>query len=181
MTQIAKLLLMAMIIMVSCRSNTGNKAKPFSAARMSGTADSGSLTKQEADNYIIDNSVSQENGPVYMYCEKMPEFPGGEKEFVDYMRKNVKYPQGAVSDKIQGRVVIKFIIRETGKIGDIQLVKSIRKDLDDECVRVIRGMPGWKPGSIKEKPVSVSYSFPVRFLLTKTENLNGIYILPSTK
>ena len=53
------------------------------------------------------------------------------------------------------------------------------EDMDKECLRVMSTMPNWKPGMISGKPVAVSYSVPVRFLLQPGENLNGIYILPS--
>jgi TonB family protein len=110
----------------------------------------------------------------------MPEFPGGDTAFTEYVKLNVKYPRLAVSDKIEGRVVIKFIVRVNGKIEDVEIIRRIRPDMDNECIRVISGMPEWKPGMINEKPVSVSYNITIRFLLKKSENLSGIYILPAT-
>jgi len=181
MKQAAKILCLILIFIVSCKSKNDNKIKLASVVKKTEISDSGAVSKKEADNYLLDNTANQDNGPVYMYCEKMPEFTGGEKAFFDYVRKNVKYPPLAVSDKIEGRVVIKFIVKATGEIEDVQLIRSIRKDMDNECIKVISGMPKWKPGMINEKPVSVSFSVPVRFLLNSTENLNGIYILPSKK
>ena len=177
----SKILCLILIFLVSCKPGNENRIKTVSVVKKSEISDSASVLKKEADNYLLDNTANQDNGPVYMYCEKMPEFPGGEKSFFDYIRKNVNYPKLAVSDKIEGRVVIKFIVRATGETGDVQLIRSIRKDMDNECIRVINGMPKWKPGMINDKPVSVSYSVPVRFLLNSAENLNGIYILPSKK
>ena len=131
------------------------------------------------DNFIIDNTSGQDRGPVYMYCEKMPEFPGGEEAFNDYLRTNIHYPEVAVSGKIEGRVVMKFIIREDGEKSDIQVMRRVRTEMDEECIKAIKNMPLWKPGTISGKPVSVSYSVTIRFLLTASEHLNGIYILPS--
>jgi periplasmic protein TonB len=170
-----------MIVIISCKNKNDNKIKPITGINKTDIANVEIITKKEPDNYILDNTSNQNNGPVYMYCEKMPEFIGGETAFIEYVKNNVKYPQQAVSDKIEGRVVIKFIVRETGEIGDIQLLRSIRTDLNNECIRVISIMPKWKPGMINGNPVSVSYSIPIRFLLNSTENLNGIYILPTKK
>src|SRR5664280_3910555 len=78
--------------------------------------------------------------------------------------------------QIEGRVVVKFIVRSTGEIGDVKVLRSIREDLDKECLRVMSTMPNWKPGMISGNPVAVSYSIHVRFLLQPGENLNGIYI-----
>jgi TonB family protein len=177
----SKILYLVLILMISCRTRDENKNKTIQIVKKTGISDSTTIQKKETDNYLLDNTANQDNGPVYMYCEKMPEFPGGELAFFMYVRKNVTYPKSAISDKKEGRVVIKFIVRVTGEISDVQLIRSIRKDMDNECIRVISGMPKWKPGMINDKPVSVSYSVPVRFLLDRTENLNGIYILPSKK
>lgn len=178
MKRAAIILHLLLIIIISCNTGNEKKVKPVSNKEKTNIADTGIISKKESDNFLIDNTSNQDNGPVYMYCEKMPEFPGGEAAFFDYVMKNVKYPAGAVSDKIEGRVVVKFIIRSDGEPGDVKIFRSIRSDLDSECLRVISRMPKWKPGMINEKPVSVSYSIPVRFLLKKSEILNGIFILP---
>ena len=95
------------------------------------------------------------------------------------MRNHIIYPKQAVNDKIEGRVVVKFIINSKGEASDVQIIRKQRSDMNDECIRVVKGMPVWKPGTLDGKSVSVSYNVTVRFLLTKSENLNGIYILPS--
>jgi bla regulator protein blaR1 len=179
MKQLGKILCLIMIVTISCKNRNDTIIKPISGVKKAEFADTGRITKKKPDNYILDNTSNQDKGPVYMYCEKMPEFIGGETAFFEYVKNNVKYPRQAVSDKIEGRVVIKFIVRATGEISDVQLIRPIRTDLNNECLKVISSMPKWKPGMIDGNPVSVSYSVPVRFLLNSTENLNGIYILPA--
>jgi len=132
----------------------------------------------DTDNYLIDDTENQDKVPVYMYCEKMPVFPGGEDAFTSFVRKNVKYPPNAIKDKIEGRVIVKFIIRETGKHSDLKIIRSVMSDLDNECFRVLNGMPDWTPGMINGKPVAVSYSISIRFVLNDNGNLDGFYILP---
>jgi TonB family protein len=179
MKQIAIILFLVLTVPIGCKNKNDSKIKSSAPGQKTNIADTGTIKKNAQDNYLIDYTSNQDNGPVYMYCEKMPEFPGGETAFNDYIKNNVKYPQVAISDKKEGRVVIKFIVRASGEISDVQLIRGIRSDMDDECLRVVRVMPKWKPGMINNKPVAVSFSIPVRFLLKKTENLNGIYILPA--
>lgn len=163
---------------VSCRNSENRIKQPLEYTK-SEVIDTGSARVGHADNYILDNTSGQNNGEVYMFCEKMPEFPGGEEAFNNYLRKNITYPRSAVADKTEGRVVVRFIIASTGEMCDLKVLRSVRDDMDNECLRVFGNMPGWKPGTIDGKPVFVSYSVTVRFLLEKSENLNGIYILPS--
>jgi TonB family protein len=171
-------LIVIIFILVSCNSGNGPRVLNSSENKRTEQTDSSNLNKDEPDNYLIDNTVSQDKGEVYMYCEVMPEFPGGDKAFSEYIRKKIKYPRISVLKKTEGRVVMKFIIGSTGKIDEVKVLRSISKELDDECIRVFSNLPDWKPGTINKKPVAVSYSIPVRFVLTKSENLNGIYILP---
>jgi TonB family protein len=178
MKQPALIFYFILIFIISCKS-PANKKSAIPDSNKTGTTDTNFAQQKKQDNFILDNTSSQENGPVYMYCENMPEFPGGEKAFIEYMRNNITYPKAAVDIKFEGRVVIKFIINSKGEVTDVQIIRKQRPDMNDECIRVAKGMPLWKPGMLYGKPVSVSYNVTVRFLLTNSENLNGIYILPS--
>jgi TonB family protein len=180
MKQIINLFAISLLVVMSCKNKNYNTIKPTSVTN-SRTDSTAHISKPVADNFIIDSTANQSNGPVYMFCETMPEFPGGKNAFNEYLRKRIVYPPKAVTDKIEGRVVVKFIIRSTGQVGDVKVLRSIREDLDKACFRVMSTMPDWKPGMISGKPVSVSYSVPVRFLLKPGESLNGIYILPPKK
>ena len=178
MKQIAFVFYFILIFIISCKSPDNKKSSIPNSQKT--VAFDTSLEKQKnPDNFIIDNTSSQDKGPVYMYCENMPEFRGGEEAFIYYMRNHIIYPKQAVNDKIEGRVVVKFIINSKGEASDVQIIRKQRSDMNDECIRVVKGMPVWKPGTLDGKSVSVSYNVTVRFLLTKSENLNGIYILPS--
>ena len=170
-------LFLFLIVVFSCKNVSTNKKPADIGTSVNDTAS----VVGESDNYILDETSSQDNGPVYMYCEKMPEFPGGEKAFYDYMKTSIVYPVAAVSDKKEGRVVLKFIITEKGQKSNIKIIRSIRPDIDNECINAINAMPAWEPGLINGKPVSVSFNITIRFLLENTGNLNGIFILPSKK
>ena len=179
MKRVNKILLLLLLLTISCRNKNDYKGKTTFDDKKIDFADTSRIGKKGPDNYLIDYTSKQDSGPVYMYCESMPEFPGGETAFIDYLKRKIKYPQPAVSDKKEGRVVVKFIVRANGEIRDVQIIRTVRPDMDRECMRVISEMPEWKPGMISNKPVAVSYNIPIRFLLKKSENLNGIFILPS--
>lgn len=102
---------------------------------------------------------------VFDVVEKMPSFPGGMKALFDYLDKNIKYPAKAVKNKIQGRVIVQFIVDEKGNLSDIKVVKSVETSLDAEAVRVVKSMPRWNPGMQNGKAVKVRYTLPVTFRL----------------
>jgi TonB family protein len=181
MIQKIKLFALLLLLVISCKNKNYNTMNQSSVNNKVSRDSVAQVRTPVPDNFIIDSAANQANGPVYMFCETMPEFPGGKSAFNEYVRKRIKYPPKAVSDKIEGRVVVKFIVWSTGKIGDVIVLRRIREDLDKECLRVMSTLPDWKPGMIAGKTVSVSYSVPVRFLLQPGENLNGIYILPPDK
>ena len=105
-----------------------------------------------------------ENG-VYQIVEEMPQYPGGEAAMMDYVAKNVVYPQEAQEKGISGRVFVGFIVEKDGSIGEVELLRGIGGGCDEEAIRVIKGMPKWKPGKQEGKPVRVSYQMPINFKL----------------
>jgi len=84
-----------------------------------------------------------------------------------YVSMNLKYPQEAMNAGKEGRVVIRFVVSADGKVNDPHVVRSVDKQLDDEALRVISSLPDFIPGKIDGKPVSVWYTMPVSFRLSK--------------
>lgn len=110
------------------------------------------------------NMKPDKNG-VYQICEQMPEFPGGVEALMDFVAKNVVYPQKAMDKEISGRVYVSFVIEKDGSVNEVKVMKGIGGGCDDEAVRVIKAMPKWKPGKQDGKPVRVSYMMPITFKL----------------
>ena len=100
-----------------------------------------------------------------MVVEDAPEFPGGINALLEYLKKNIKYPDICRDNNIQGRVIVSFVVNKDGKIVDPEVVKGVNPSLDKEALRVISTMPNWKPGYQRGKPVRVKYSVPVNFRL----------------
>lgn len=106
-----------------------------------------------------------ENSEVLRTVEQLPEFPGGIVEFMKWLSKNLKYPPYAQAQKIQGKVVVSFIVNKDGTISSPKVEKSCEPTLDREALRVIRMMPKWKPGILDEKPCRTMIAVPVNFQL----------------
>lgn len=94
-----------------------------------------------------------------------PEFPGGEDELMRYLMSHLKYPQEAVRNNISGRVTLGFVVNKNGEIDDIKVLRSVGYGCDEEAVRVVKSMPGWKPAMNNGKPVSVYFNLPITFEL----------------
>jgi periplasmic protein TonB len=97
--------------------------------------------------------------------EIMPQFPGGEKELINFISKNVKYPFGARLNDIQGEVVVSFIVNKAGVVEKVKIKKSVHPKLDKEALKVVHKMPKWTPGFRDGEPVDVIYFLPIRFTL----------------
>jgi TonB family protein len=122
---------------------------------------------------------SNKKGDVYTVVEKMPEFPGGQDAMISFIGNNLKYPEVAKKDGIQGKVHVSFIIDEKGTVRDAKIEKSASPTLDKEALRVINSMPAWKPGIEKGKVVKVAFTLPINFVLdnqlSKGPDKNGVY------
>lgn len=103
---------------------------------------------------------------VFTLVEEMPEFSGGQSEMVKFIQTNLVYPKKGQKKGWEGKVFLKFIIDETGKVVDPKVLKSTgHQILDDEALRVISLMPNWKPGKQNGKEVRVYYNLPINFTL----------------
>ena len=102
---------------------------------------------------------------IFQIVEEMPAFPGGEAKLMEYVGKNIKYPQIARETGIQGRVFIGFVVEPDGSVSNVKLLRGIGGGCDEEAMRVVKSMPKWKPGKQRGKAVRVSYQIPVFFKL----------------
>lgn len=114
---------------------------------------------------VVVEDEEEEDAPVFYIVEDMPEFPGGESALHSYIGKSIKYPVIAQENGMQGRVYISFVINAKGVVQDIKIARGVDPALDKEAVRVISKMPKWKPGKQRGKPVKVSFTVPINFVL----------------
>ena len=109
--------------------------------------------------------ATYEEDTVYQIVEQMPQYTGGEEAMMKYVSENIKYPQAAKDKNIAGRVFVSFVVEKDGSVNEVKVMRGIGGGCDEEAVRVIKGMPKWKPGIQKGKPVRVSYQIPINFKL----------------
>ena len=106
-----------------------------------------------------------EEEEIFMVVEDAPEFPGGTEALLKYLREHIKYPPICRENNIQGRVLVSFVVNKDGSIVEPEIVKGVNPSLDKEALRVIAGMPNWKPGKQRGKEVRVKFTVPVNFRL----------------
>ena len=122
--------------------------------------------EKETDEQTLPNVAEQAEEPIqFRIVEQYPEFPGGMTEYMKWLTRNLRYPDIARSQKIQGKVVVQFIVNQDGTIADAKVVKSVNPHLDREAMRVIRMMPSWKPGIQDNKPCKTMVAVPIVFKL----------------
>ena len=119
------------------------------------------------EEYVAPEVVEEEvvEQEIFQIVEEMPAFPGGEGKLMEYVAKNIKYPQIARETGIQGRVFVGFVVEPDGSISNVKLLRGIGGGCDEEAMRVIKSLPKWKPGKQRGKAVRVSYQIPVFFKL----------------
>lgn len=118
--------------------------------------------------------------PKNNHVETMPEFPGGEYLLSEFIMKQLQYPEDARSKKIEGRVLVRFVVDEAGKIMIQNVLSSNYPSLDSEAVRVVRMMPDWTPGTQDGKKVKVMYTLPITFELQNNDTLPEFKIILTT-
>ena len=163
------------------------KATPANATAVGKTAmtlskdtlASGGRTKSAVSDelLVVGFSNGGKDDNVYDITEEPPSFPGGQAAMMTYLARNIKYPPTAMKNKIEGRVILQFVVRADGSISDTHVMRSISPELDAEAVRVIANMPKWNPGKQDGKPVNVKFTIPVSFKLdagkTQPDGLKG--------
>ncbi|MGQ1787563.1 MULTISPECIES: energy transducer TonB [unclassified Saccharicrinis] len=102
--------------------------------------------------------------PFFAVSDK-PEFPGGEKALRSFLASSVRYPVIAAENGIEGTVYLSFVISETGQVEKVSILRGVDANLDREALRVVSGMPDWKPGKQGTRAVPVSYQVPIKFAL----------------
>ncbi|HPD96182.1 MAG: energy transducer TonB [Bacteroidales bacterium] len=126
--------------------------------------------KEDASVQIMqfsDEEEEAEEQPPFVIVEEMPGFGDGDiNEFrINYVQKNLKYPDVAAENGIQGRVYVNFVVEPDGRVTHVKVVRGVDPALDKEAVRVVSASPRWRPGKQRGKPVRVQFTIPIIFVL----------------
>ncbi|MCX6252768.1 MAG: TonB family protein [Bacteroidetes bacterium] len=102
---------------------------------------------------------------IYTMIDVYPRFPGGDEARLYFLRNNIRYPESAMKNGVQGIIIIVFIIEQDGLISHVEVKKGIGGGCDEEASRVARAMPRWEPGKRSGRPVRVMVQMPIVFKL----------------
>jgi periplasmic protein TonB len=122
----------------------------------------GSIT----DSAVSADPVIQDLQPeekIFIVVEEKPEYPGGDPALFKFISENLIYPPEAENNRIQGRVILKFVVNTNGSVDRIEILRGIDPLLDNEAIRVVKALPKFRPGKQGGVPVSVWFTLPVLF------------------
>jgi TonB family protein len=131
-------------------------------------------------NYITqmlfdDSDEATDDSEVYTGAvEVLPEYPGGPNALMNYLRRNLKYPETAKKNKQEGRVFVGFVVEKDGSISNVSVMRGVCEELDNEAVRVVKTLPKFTPGMHGGKPVRVQYTLPVVFKLNDETTVTSL-------
>lgn len=118
-----------------------------------------------ADTASVSARLMDDRPLDFRVVESLPQFPGGAVEFMKWLTRNLRYPLAAERQKIEGRVVVQFIVERDGAISGLKVARAAHPYLDREAMRVLRTMPKWQPGMQNDRPCRTMVSIPVVFKL----------------
>ena len=104
---------------------------------------------------------------IYSVVEEMPEYPGGMKAFVNYLKRKLVYPPQAKKENLEGVVAVQFVVEKDGRITSPTIVRSLRADMASAALTAIRNMPNWIPAREHGMRVRCKYSVPVQFKIER--------------
>jgi protein TonB len=126
------------------------------------TVQNGSVTDTAVFTVTTETVTPEESEP-RIIVQEMPEFPGGFPALMNFIGSNMKYPAEAQNNNIQGKVLLKFVVKPDGSVDRIEILRGIDPLLDNEAIRVVKTLPKFKPGRQDGVAVPVWFLLPVVF------------------
>ena len=112
---------------------------------------------------LVNQNTGDSQDELYSEYETAPQFPGGDSSMLSYIYDNLKYPQKAYDENIQGRVVMQFLVRETGEVDSVKILRGKDPSLDAEAMRLVSGFPRFTPATSSLTPVDRWLTLPIKF------------------
>ena len=115
---------------------------------------------------FVQEEKEVEEEEIFIIVEHMPSFQGGDlNKFREFVNKNLKYPEIAAENGIQGKVILSFVVEPNGTLSKVRVLRGVDPAIDKEAIRVVESSPKWSPGMQRGKPVRVSFNMPIVFVL----------------
>ena len=167
-TLLSSMIIILMGLLGACSSNTSDKASlPEQSASENETATPVAIEVPDTlgKTYDAVEVMPEFPGKTYDAVEVMPEFPGGTEALLSFIKGNLKYPQKAIDEQTEGRVIVQFVIDKTGKVSSPEVIRGVTSELDQAALDIVSALPDWKPGEQDGQKVNVKYTLPVVFKL----------------
>lgn len=113
--------------------------------------------------FLFKLNISAQQSDLTFDNEKIPVFRGGNSDLISYLSDSIRYPSYAAQEFIEGKVVLKFLISDSGHISNVKVIKPVHPSLDSEAVRVVRSMPPWYPAMVGNKAIPFVFNLPISF------------------
>lgn len=127
---------------------------------------SAALAEQVEDIPSANADIAQDSGVLEVWeVHRQPDFPGGKEALMEYLHKNLRYPEAARTECRSNLVVVSFVLNTDGRAETVRVLQDPGGGLGEEVVRVVSAMPRWSPGEANGQPVRVRFLLPVRFTL----------------
>lgn len=169
------ILIAGSFILVSCDNDATNSTNEETKDKVAHQQDQDDDAKQQGQDMKKESSEMETmkgktekqvaEKKVYTIPDQMPEYPGGEKALMEYLKTNIEYPARAREERIEGKVYVSFTILPSGEVHDVTVVRGIGGGCDEEAARVVSEMPNWSPGYENNIAVEVEYHLPISFTL----------------
>jgi protein TonB len=122
------------------------------------------VEETEIEEVIFEDVPEEEDvDEIFTVVEDMPVFPGGNVEFYKWVSDNLEYPSKALKAEVEGRVILRFVVDQTGDVSGVEVLKGIGFGCDEEALRVMNDSPNWIPGKQRGKAVKTSVVIPLNF------------------
>ena len=117
----------------------------------------------ETKETTVQQPNKETNRKIYQTVEQMPEFPGGIQALMQYIQSHLQLPPDSIRDRIQGKVIVRFVVEPDGTITNAEIIKGLHQFCDREAICLIKSMPIWIPGKHNGVVVPVYSCIPVSF------------------
>lgn len=92
---------------------------------------------------------------------------GGLQAYRQYLEQSLQYPREALERKVEGRVVVEFVVEPDGSLSNMKVIQSVGSGLDEELMRLIREGPRWLPAKQNTSAVRDTVRVQLNFRLPK--------------
>lgn len=121
-------------------------------------------TKSDSTQFVTDNTEMNSN-PIVDFPDIEPDFPGGYKQWINWLSDNFVYPELDLENGNQGIVYLQFVVEKDGSITDIEIVRGVSFGIDREAKRLLKSSPNWTPGRVSGIAVRTRLRLPINFVI----------------